>query len=80
MRISKEKMILISCLTGLITLLVLSIYFDDGKPEPPTPARIRYMRDSLEMEYYKKAIEQSYPFDHSKIPTDESNTRVQLTR
>jgi len=80
MRISKEMIVTISCLTGLLTILALAIYFDDGKPEPPTPARIRYMRDSLEMEYYKKAIEQSYPFDHSKIPDNESNTRVQLTR
>lgn len=46
----------------------------------PTHQEILYKKDSLEMEYYKRAIEQSYPFDHSKIPTDESNTRVQSTR
>jgi len=46
----------------------------------PTHQEILYKKDSLEMEYYKRAIEQSYPFDHSKIPTDESNTGVQLTR
>lgn len=45
-----------------------------------THQEILYKKDSLEMEYYKRAIEQSYPFDHSKIPTDESNTRVQSTR
>ena len=80
MRISKEKIVAISCLTGLMTILVLAIYFDDGRPEQPTPARIRYLRDSLEMEYYRKEIEKSYPFNHSKIPTDESNIRVQSTR
>ena len=80
MKISKETMILISCITGLMTILVLAIYFDDGRPEQPTPARIKYLRDSLEMEYYKKQIEKFYYFEHSKIPTDESNTRIQPTR
>jgi hypothetical protein len=28
--------------------------------------RVKYLRDSLEMEYYKKQLE-SYPYDHSKI-------------
>jgi hypothetical protein len=28
--------------------------------------RIKYLKDSLEMEYYKKQLE-SYPFDHSEI-------------
>lgn len=28
--------------------------------------RIKYLRDSLEMEYYKKQLE-TYPFDHSEI-------------
>ena len=28
--------------------------------------RVKYLRDSLEMEYYKKKLE-SYPFDHSEI-------------
>lgn len=80
MKISKEILVLISCLTGLITILVLMILFDVGKPEKPSPDRIRYLRDSLEMEYYKKQIEKFYYFEHSKIPTDESNTRIQPAR
>jgi hypothetical protein len=28
--------------------------------------RVKYLRDSLEMEYYKKQLE-SYPYDHSEI-------------
>ena len=30
--------------------------------------RVEYLRDSLQMEYYKKQLE-SYPFEHSKIST-----------
>lgn len=48
--------------------------------QPLPHKRIEYLRDSLEMEYYKKAIEESYPFDHSKIPVYESNIRVQHGR
>jgi hypothetical protein len=33
--------------------------------------KIKNLRDSLEMEYYKKQLE-SYPYDHSKIPTDDT--------
>lgn len=32
--------------------------------------RVEYLRDSLQMEYYKKQLE-TYPFEHSKIPTDD---------
>ena len=28
--------------------------------------RVKFLRDSLEMEYYKKQLE-SYPYDHSEI-------------
>jgi hypothetical protein len=73
MKVDKNKVLLWVCLAGLLSVLAVAIYFDDNRPAPPTPARIRYLRDSLEMEYYKKAIENSYPFDHSKIPTNESN-------
>ncbi len=36
-----------------------------------THSRVEYLKDSLEMEYYKKQLE-SYPYDHSKIPTDDT--------
>jgi competence protein ComGC len=32
------------------------------------------IKDSLEIEYYKKQLE-SYPYDHSKIPTDDTIKR-----
>lgn len=73
MKIDKMQVMLGVCLAGLLSVLAVAIYLDDNRPAPPTPQRIRYLRDSLEMEYYRKAIEESYPFDHSKIPTNESN-------
>ena len=36
--------------------------------------KIQYLKDSLETEYYKKQLE-SYPYDHSKIPTDDTIKR-----
>jgi hypothetical protein len=45
-----------------------------------THQEILYKKDSLEMEFYKRALEEYYPFNHSKIPTDESNSRIQSTR
>jgi hypothetical protein len=74
MKVDKSQVVLWVSLVGLLSLLVVAIWFDrNSPPGPPTPARIKYLRDSLEMEYYRKAIEESYPFDHSKIPTNESN-------
>ena len=74
MKVDKTQVVLWVSLVGLLTLFGVAIWYDrNSPPPPPSPARIRYMRDSLEMEYYRKAIEQSYPFDHSKIPANESN-------
>lgn len=73
MKFNKEKIVFFVCLAGLLSVLIIAINYDDNRPDPLTPGRIRYLRDSLEMEYYKKALDQSYPFDHSKIPTNESH-------
>jgi len=35
--------------------------------------------DSLEKQWYLKQLE-SYPYDHSKIPTDDSNPTIQSSR
>ena len=35
-----------------------------------TKEQIQFLRDSFEMQYYKKELE-SYPHEHSKIPTDD---------
>jgi hypothetical protein len=40
-----------------------------GVPPVNQNAQIQFKRDSLEMEWYKRELERSYPFDHSKIPT-----------
>lgn len=39
-----------------------------------THDKLRFIKDSLETEYYKKQLE-SYPYDHSKIPTDDTIKR-----
>lgn len=46
----------------------------------PTHQEILYKKDSLEAEYYKMLLDTTYYFDHSKIPTDESNSRIQSAR
>jgi ABC-type glycerol-3-phosphate transport system permease component len=56
-------------LMGLLMMLfggiIISITIMKNKPKM-NHERISFLRDSLEMEYYKKQLE-SYPFDHSKI-------------
>ena len=39
-----------------------------------THDKLEFIKDSLETEYYKKQLE-SYPYDHSKIPTDDTIKR-----
>ena len=39
---------------------------DGGSNSQMNHDRVKYLRDSLEMEYYKKQLE-SYPYDHSEI-------------
>lgn len=39
-----------------------------------------FIKDSLKIEYYKKVLDQTYVFDHSKIPGDAGDTTVQATR
>ena len=36
-----------------------------------TEEQIKFLRDSFDMKYYKKQLE-SYPYEHSKIPTDDT--------
>ena len=36
-----------------------------------TEEQIKFLRDSFEMKYYKKQLE-LYPYEHSKIPTDDT--------
>ena len=36
-----------------------------------TEEQIKFLRDSFDMKYYKKQLE-SYPYEHSKIPKDDT--------
>jgi hypothetical protein len=65
---------------GLVGLLLvfIGIYFfynlfktELSRPKPKlNSARIQYLKDSFQMEYYKKQLE-SYPQEHSKINNGE---------
>lgn len=55
---------------SLIMVLFVSAIFlktnTTNSPKVMSHDRIKYLRDSLEMEYIKKQLE-SYPYDHSEI-------------
>jgi hypothetical protein len=63
--------LVISILALLFVIDVIQIIRETPKDKKMTHNRLEYLRDSLEMEYYKKQLE-SYPYDHSKIPTDDT--------
>ena len=46
----------------------------DSYNKQMTHDKLEFIKDSLETEYYKKQLE-SYPYDHSKIPTDDTIKR-----
>lgn len=53
---------------GLLFIIAVVYLSRDHEPTVETPPRtIEYLRDSFEMEYYKKQLE-TYPIEHSKIP------------
>jgi hypothetical protein len=56
----------ISILALLFVIIVLQLTNKTSKDEKMTHNRLEYLKDSLEMEYYKKQLE-SYPYDHSEI-------------
>ena len=55
---------------SMMTLFVLIIFSskisDGGNNRRMSHDRVKYLKDSLEMEYIKKQLE-SYPYDHSEI-------------
>lgn len=71
---------LVSLLMGLVILAAYELNRENKYPKPLSHERIVYLKDSLEMEYYKNLLEESFFFEHSKIPDNESNTGVQSTR
>ena len=65
---------LISLIVGFAIIWIIEIYTDKllstrsvkYQTTKETQEKISLLRDSFEMEYYKKLLE-SYPFEHSKI-------------
>jgi ABC-type lipoprotein release transport system permease subunit len=55
-----------------ISIIITSII--DSSNKQMTHNKLEFIKDSLETEYYKKQLE-SYPYDHSKIPTDDTIKR-----
>lgn len=48
--------------------VALFMYFKSPKPVTrPSHERIVYLKDSLEMEYYKSMLDTSFLFNHSEI-------------
>lgn len=80
MKIDKNQVALYIVMIGLLSILSLTLWYSKPQKYIMSPGKVRYLRDSLEMEYYKRVIEESYNFDHSKIPNNESNIRIQPTR
>jgi hypothetical protein len=55
-------------------LFIISVTPNHDVEDLKKQQRIKYFKDSLEAEYYKQQLE-SYPYDHSKIPTDDTIKR-----
>jgi hypothetical protein len=71
---------------GLIFITVMTIFVllvvtaDHDANIEKEKKRRDFIKDSLEIEYYKKVLDQTYAFDHSKIPGDASDTTVRAAR
>ena len=57
---------MVSMMAIFVIIMFLSKVSDGGSNPQMNHDRVKYLRDSLEMEYYKKQLE-SYPYDHSEI-------------
>lgn len=77
---SRNDLLVCSILFILGAVVTYVAINEPPRPVVPTHERILYLRDSLEMEYYKQILEESFFFNHSKIPEYESSTGVQSTR
>lgn len=61
-------LVVVTCALVSVVYMVISAVPKDHKPEPMPSWRIQYLRDSLQMEWYRKQLDSTYPVDHSKIP------------
>ena len=57
---------MVSMMAIFVIIMFSSRISDGGSNSQMNHDRVKYLRDSLEMEYYKKQLE-SYPYDHSEI-------------
>ena len=57
----------------ILSLIIITSRIDLNNKQM-THDKLEFIKDSLETEYYKKQLE-SYPYDHSKIPTDDTIKR-----
>lgn len=68
MNISKSDILAVVATIFFISYIVYLSEKNKGVPVVDESAVIKFKRDSLEMEWYKRELERSYPFEHSKIP------------
>jgi hypothetical protein len=69
-----------SIIFGFVVIWMIQMYTDKVKStrvtkyqtSKETREQVSFLRDSFEMEYYKKELE-LYPFEHSKIPNNGGN-------
>lgn len=80
MKLTKNDILICGILFLLGAVVTFLATNEPKKVAAPDHKRILYLRDSLEMEYYKSILEESFFFNHSKIPTNESDTGIQSTR
>jgi hypothetical protein len=59
-------LLMVSMMAIFVIIMFSSKVSDGGSNPQMNHDRVKYLRDSLEMEYYKKQLE-SYPYDHSEI-------------
>lgn len=70
---SSSFFILASIIFLILSLIIITSRIDLNNKQM-THDKLEFIKDSLETEYYKKQLE-SYPYDHSKIPTDDTIKR-----
>lgn len=65
----KEVLQIAVVVFGLAAFVYFAVQHEKQRPKPAlTQERMLYLKDSLQMEYYRKELETTYPVDHSKIP------------
>jgi hypothetical protein len=66
MRNRTFALLMVSMMAIFVIIMFSSKISDGGSNPRMSHDRVKYLKDSLEMEYIKKQLE-SYPYDHSEI-------------